>query len=378
MNTTITAFNPKSLHIMILGNDERSQGLITALQKLGITSITVIPSPQTSTSLSELIAQVRPQFFVPMVEMSFPIDIEPTVTVIPNSNALGKVMNRRQLRQLAAEELDLPTARYAFAKSYNELQFQINRGIGYPCIVKPIISTGGKGHSVVKEAEEVKPAWELAITIGGMTEMAVMVEEFIQFDYEMVQLTVRAPNAWGEIVTHFCEPIGYLHKEGHYVESWQPQQMTPTALHQSREMAKKITAKLGDNSLFALEFLVKGDHVWFNELTPYPHRAGMVTMMTQGQNQFDLHARAFLGLPVDTTCRGAGASTVIYSDKHSDNLTIEGMPEALSVATADIYLFQKEKILPKQPLGITLASGQNIHEARQRANAATSRIRVAQ
>lgn len=390
-----TPLSQSAIRVMLLGSNELSKEVMIALQRFSVEVIALdsdssapghqiahrshIINMTDANALRELIVQERPHFLVPeneAIATELLADIEPDglTTVIPSARAATQSMNRDALRQLAAEQLDLPTARYAFASSYNELQMQINRGVGYPSIVKPIKSISGKGHSIVKGPEDVKAAWHHAMDSSPDNCTSVIVEEFIQFDYEMILLTVRAIGAAGKIETHFCEPIGYLKKQCEYVESWQPQRMTPATLHHAREAAKKITDDLGGVGLFGLEFFVKGDKVWLNEVCPYPHYAGMVTMATQAQNQFELHARALLGLPVSTVLDKQGACAVIFSEVDAENIVFEGVDEALQVAGTDLCLFGQSDAKEKQRMGVTLATGQNILEARQRATFSASLV----
>ncbi|HDN25986.1 MAG TPA: formate-dependent phosphoribosylglycinamide formyltransferase [Thioploca sp.] len=391
-----TPLSQSATRVMLLGCGELGKEVIMALQRFGVETIAVdgylhAPGHQVAhrshvvdlsnaDALYELVAQERPHFLVPeseaiATELLVEIEQDGLTKVIPTARAASVSMNREALRQLAAEELDLPTVRYAFAKSYNELQMQINRGVGYPCLVKPMRSTSGKGHSEVKGPEDVKAAWNYAMDSSGDNCSSVIVEEFIKFDYEITLLTVRAFGAAGEIETHFCEPIGYLKKQGHYVESWQPQRMTPASLHYARELAKKLTESLGGVGVFGVELLVKGDKVWFNEVCPYPHYAGMVTMATQAQNQFELHARALLGLSVSTVLREQGTCATIFGGVDADNVVFEGIDEALQVAGTDLRLFGKLHAQEKRRMGVMLATGQNIIEARQRATFAANLVR---
>lgn len=394
-----TPFEPSVTKIMLLGAGELGKEMILALQQIGIPEIiavdqnshapgfqvahhTHIIDMANAHALHELVTQEQPHIIMLeneaiATETLVKLEQEGITKVIPTARAAFLTMNRKNLRQWVAEKLDLPTSRYAFAHSYNELQMQINLGIGYPCIVKPIISSSGKGHLVVKSAEDVKAAWDFAMSVNKTNETTVIVEEFIQFDYEITLLTIRTFNNAGRIETLFCEPIGYLHKQGNYVESWQPQRMTPTSLHYVHQMAQKLTDDLGGLGIFGVEFFIKGDKVWFNEITPYPHKTGMVTMVTQVQNQFEIQARALFGLSISTTLRGQpGASAIIYSNIETNEVSFEGIDEALQIPTTNIHLFEKHHAFVKQCMGVALANGQNIHEARQRATLAASKVQV--
>jgi phosphoribosylglycinamide formyltransferase 2 len=288
-------------------------------------------------------------------------------TVIPTVKAVQLTMNREGIRRLAAEELKLPTSPYAFARSESELQTAIDQGIGYPCFIKPTMSSSGKGQSRITNASEVKSAWDYAASGGRVNQGVVIVEGQIDFDYEITLLTVRAKNAQGEITTYFCDPIGHLQEKGDYVESWQPQAMTAAALAESKRIAQAVTDSLGGLGLFGVELFVKQDKVWFSEVSPRPHDTGMVTMASQRFSEFDLHARAILGLPVDVSLREPAASAVIYGGQDSLSLVFEDIDKALAVPNSDIRLFGKPESFPRRRMGVALATGKDVAEARQRA-----------
>jgi phosphoribosylglycinamide formyltransferase 2 len=283
-------------------------------------------------------------------------------------------MNREGIRRLAAEALGLPTSPYKFADSLEELQAAIDGGIGYPCVVKPVMSSSGKGQSKLDGPADVKTAWEYAASGSRVNQGRVIVEGFIDFDYEITQLTVRAIGADGKIATHFCEPIGHVQVHGDYVESWQPMAMTPLALQRSRDIAKKVTDDLGGQGIFGVELFVKGDMVWFSEVSPRPHDTGMVTMCSQRFNEFELHARAILGLPVDAALRAPGASAVIYGQLDEKGIAFTGVDEALRVPESDIRLFGKPESFKKRRMGVALATGRDTDEARARAKLAASKV----
>jgi phosphoribosylglycinamide formyltransferase 2 len=283
-------------------------------------------------------------------------------------------MNREGIRRLAAEKLWLPTSPYKFADSLEELQTAIDGGIGYPCIVKPVMSSSGKGQSKVNNAGEVNASWEYAASGSRVNQGRVIVEGFIAFDYEITQLTVRAIGSDGEIATHFCEPIGHVQVHGDYVESWQPQVMSGLALQRAREIAEKVTDDLGGLGIFGVELFVKGDQVWFSEVSPRPHDTGMVTMCSQRFNEFELHARAILGLPVDASLREPGASAVIYGQLEEKGIAFSGVGDALCVPYSDIRLFGKPESFKKRRMGVALATGKDTGEARARAKLAASKV----
>jgi phosphoribosylglycinamide formyltransferase 2 len=381
---------------MLLGSGELGKEVIIALQRLGVEVIAVdryknAPGHQVAhraytidmtddKALRDLIALEKPHLIVPEIEAlntNTLADIEAAgiATVIPTVKAVQLTMNREGIRRLAAEELNLPTSPYAFARSEADLQAAIDAGIGYPCFIKPTMSSSGKGQSRITNASEVKTAWDYAATGGRVNQGVVIVEGQIDFDYEITLLTVRAKNAQGEIQTYFCEPIGHLQEKGDYVESWQPQAMAAAALVESKRIAKAVTDSLGGLGLFGVELFIKGDHVWFSEVSPRPHDTGMVTMCSQRFSEFDLHARAILGLPVDVSLREAGASAVIYGQHASQNLIFDGVDAALAVPNSDIRLFGKPESFVKRRMGVALATGNNIAEARERAKLAASLVK---
>jgi phosphoribosylglycinamide formyltransferase 2 len=331
-------------------------------------------------ALRALIEKEQPHLVVPEIEaIATPalveLEKEGRATVIPTARAAFLTMNREGIRRLAAEELGLPTSKYQFASSLEELQAACD-AVGYPCFVKPVMSSSGKGQSKLKSSAEVRTAWDYAQSAGRVANARVIAESLIDFDFEITQLTVRALGANGEIETHFCAPIGHVQVDGDYVESWQPQAMTETALERAREIAQSVTAALGGLGIFGVELFVKGDQVWFSEVSPRPHDTGMVTMATQAQNEFELHARAILGLPVDTTLRNAGASAVIYGGLEAKGIGFTGVDEALRVHGTDIRLFGKPESFTKRRMGVALASGKDTDQARERAKLAASLVKT--
>ncbi len=390
-----TPLSANATRVMLLGSGELGKEVIIALQRLGVEVIAVdryknAPGHQVAhraytidmtddQALRDLIAQEKPHLIVPEIEAlntSTLADIEAAgiATVIPTVKAVQLTMNREGIRRLAAEELNLPTSPYAFARSEADLQAAIDAGIGYPCFIKPTMSSSGKGQSRITNASEVKTAWDYAATGGRVNQGVVIVEGQIDFDYEITLLTVRAKNAVGDIQTYFCEPIGHLQEKGDYVESWQPQAMTSGALAESKRIAKAVTDSLGGLGLFGVELFIKGDKVWFSEVSPRPHDTGMVTMCSQRFSEFDLHARAILGLPVDVSLREVGASAVIYGGHATQNLIFTGVEAALAVPNSDIRLFGKPESFVKRRMGVALATGTDINEARSRAKLAASLV----
>ena len=393
-----TPLSPSATRVMLLGSGELGKEVIIALQRLGVEVIAVdryenAPGQQVAhraytidmtddAALRALIAKEKPHLIVPEIEAlntATLADIEAAgmATVIPTVKAVQLTMNREGIRRLAAEELGLPTSPYAFAHSEAELQSAIDAGIGYPCFIKPTMSSSGKGQSRITQASEVKTAWDYAASGGRVNQGVVIVEGQIAFDYEITLLTVRAKNAQGELQTYFCEPIGHVQKNGDYVESWQPQAMTANALKASQHIAKTITDSLCGLGLFGVDLFVTKDQVWFSEVSPRPHDTGMVTMCSQRLSEFELHARAILGLPVDTSMTQTGASAVIYGGVDSKNLSYDGLEAALSVPNSDIRLFGKPESFARRRMGVALATGTDVDEARIRAKLAASLVKPA-
>lgn len=391
-----TPLSPSATKVMLLGSGELGKEVIIALQRLGVEVIAVdryanAPGHQVAhrhhvinmadaKALRALVEQERPHFIVPEIEAIATdelVDIEEDglAIVIPTARAAWLTMNREGIRRLAAEELDLPVSPYAFANSLDEMRAAIDEGIGYPCIVKPVMSSSGKGQSKVNGPDELEAAWNYAASGGRVDQGRVIVEGFIRFDYEITQLTVRARGANGEVETHFCEPIGHVQVNGDYVESWQPQVMSPAALKAARGMAKAVTDNLGGLGIFGVELFIRGDQVWFSEVSPRPHDTGMVTMCTQRLNEFELHARAILGLPVDVSLHRPGASAVIYGGLDAKGIAFEGVDEALRVPESDIRLFGKPEAFPRRRMGVALASADTVDEARRRAREAAFRVK---
>lgn len=393
-----TPLSPSATRVMLLGSGELGKEVIIALQRLGCEVIAVdryanAPGHQVAhrahvidmtdpQALHALVERERPHLIVPEIEAIATealAKIEKTglAKVIPTVNAVQLTMNREGIRRLAAEELGLPTSRYAFAESLVELQAAIDGGIGYPCFVKPVMSSSGKGQSRVTSPGEVAAAWDYAASGGRVDKGKVIVEGQIDFDYEITLLTVRALNAKGEVETSFCEPIGHVQVKGDYVESWQPQAMSPKALEQSREIARKVTERLGGLGLFGVELFIRGDAAWFSEVSPRPHDTGMVTMTSQKFNEFELHARAILGLPVNVQLRQPGASAVIYGQLEARGIAFEGLEKALAVPESDVRLFGKPESFARRRMGVALATGENTGQARERAKLAASLVRPA-
>ncbi|UJP06257.1 MAG: formate-dependent phosphoribosylglycinamide formyltransferase [Nitrosomonas sp.] len=396
-NQTIigTPLSPTATKVMLLGSGELGKEVIIALQRLGVETIAVDRYPNApghqvahrahvinmadGQALRALIEQEHPHIIVPEIEAiatDMLIDIEQSgiAIVIPTARAAQLTMNREGIRRLAAETLNLPTSPYAFADSLDELRTTIDTSIGYPCIVKPVMSSSGKGQSRIDRTDEVEAAWQYAASGSRVDQGRVIVEGVIHFDYEITQLTVRAFNEQGTIQTYFCEPIGHVQVHGDYVESWQPQAMTPTALRRARDIARTITDNLGGLGIFGVELFIQGDDVWFSEVSPRPHDTGMVTMCSQKQSEFDLHARAILGLPVNTSLLAPGASAVIYGQLEAEGIAFSGVADALRVPQSDVRLFGKPESFKRRRMGVALVNGATTDEARSRAKLAASCI----
>jgi len=381
---------------MLLGSGELGKEVLIALQRLGVETIAVdryadAPGQQVAhhahtismsdpAQLKALIEAERPMLVVPEIEaiatpMLQELEDAGVVQVIPTARAARLTMDREGIRRLAAETLRVPTSPYQFCDSLQELQAAIDAGIGYPCIVKPVMSSSGKGQSKIDGPADVQKAWDYAMAGGRVSHGRVIVEGFIDFEYEITLLTVRARDSAGEIRTHFCEPIGHVQVSGDYVESWQPQPMATQALQRAQDIALAVTGNLGGQGLFGVELFVKGDEVWFSEVSPRPHDTGMVTMVTQWQNEFELHARAILGLPVDTTLKSPGASAVIYGGVDAEGIVFDGVAEALAVPGTDIRLFGKPESFVKRRMGVALAHAANVDAARSKAKQAAASVK---
>jgi len=393
-----TPLSPTAVKVMLLGAGELGKEVIIELQRLGVETIAVdryanAPGQQVAHRahviemtdarvLRALVEQERPALIVPEIEAIATdelvrIENDGLATVIPTAFAAHTTMNRERIRRLAAEELHLPCSPYAFAWSYEELEAAVAR-IGFPCFVKPVMSSSGKGQSRLKSSGDVAKAWDKALTAGRVHEARVIVEGEVAFDFEVTQLTVRASDQNGGVATHFCEPIGHLQVDGDYVESWQPQPMRKAALEEGREIARKITDALGGFGIFGVELFVKGDDVWFSEVSPRPHDTGLVTLVSQFQSEFALHARAILGLPVSTDLKSPGASAVIYGGMDAKGIAFEGVAEALSILGTELRLFGKPESFRKRRMGVALARAATIDEARTRAKQAASLVKTSQ
>ena len=389
-----TALTPGATRAMFLGSGELGKEVVIALQRYGVEVIAVdrypnAPAQQVAhrahvidmtdpAALKALIEREQPHFIVPEIEAIATealadIEAEGRAVVIPTARAVRLTMNREGIRRLAAEQLGLPTSPFVFADTLESLR-QAAETVGYPCFVKPIMSSSGKGQSMLRSAADVEAAWSYSQAGGRVKNAKVIVEGKVEFDYEITLLTVRALNERGEPETQFCEPIGHRQEQGDYVESWQPQAMSSAASAEARRIARAVTDNLGGRGLFGVELFVRGDRVWFSEVSPRPHDTGMVTMITQAQSEFELHARAVLGLPVSTALRNVGASAVIYGRIEGEGVAFTGLERALAVPETEVRLFGKPVAFPRRRMGVALAAGDSVDSARERAREAAARV----
>lgn len=389
-----TPLSPNATKVMLLGSGELGKEVIIALQRLGVEVIAVDRYPNApghqvahrahvinmadGAALAALIEQERPDLVVPEIEAIATdtlaaLEQAGKITCVPTARAAQLTMNREGIRRLAAETLGLATSPYRFASSLAELQ-AATAEIGFPCVIKPVMSSSGKGQSKIDSAAEVAAAWDYAAAGSRVDAGRVIVEGFIDFDYEITLLTVRSIASDGQIQTQFCDPIGHVQVQGDYVESWQPCAMQPLALQRARDIAAKVTGDLGGLGLFGVELFVKGDMVWFSEVSPRPHDTGMVTMATQVQSEFELHAKAILGLPVNVALRSAGASAVIYGQHNAAGIVFEGVAAALAIPGTDLRLFGKPESFARRRMGVALASADDVATARERAKQAAALV----
>ncbi len=398
MSVTIgTPLQSSAFKVLLLGSGELGKEVVISLQRIGVEVHAAdrydhAPAMQVAhysytlnmadpVELKKLIEDVKPHLIVPEIEaiateVLLEIERNQTATVIPSAKAVNLTMNREGIRRLAAEELGLPTSAYRFAESLESFRAACD-DIGYPNFVKPVMSSSGKGQSRVKSFEEVDAAWEYAQTGGRVNQGKVIVESQIDFDFEITLLTVRAKNPQtGQIETHYCDPIGHRQDAGDYVESWQPQPMTDAALAESKRIANKVTTALGGCGIFGVELFVKGDHVWFSEVSPRPHDTGLVTLASQFQSEFELHARAILGLPVNTARHSVAASAVIYAGTDANNLSFDQLNTALSHPDTDLRLFGKPEGFKRRRMGVATARAETTDAARTLAQQAADQVHV--
>jgi len=390
-----TPLSPTAVKVMLLGSGELGKEVAIELQRLGCEVIAVDRYPDApamqvahrshvivmtdAKALRGLVEAERPHLIVPEIEAIATdelvrIEAAGLAIVIPTARAAQLTMNREGIRRLAAEQLGLPTSAYAFASTEAELAAGAAK-VGFPCFVKPVMSSSGKGQSYVETPDAIAAAWRYALESGRVEQARVIVEGLVAFDFEITQLTVRWLGPDGQVVTSFCDPIGHRQVKGDYVESWQPQSMTPAALAESRRIAGQVTAELGGVGIFGVELFVQGGEVLFSEVSPRPHDTGLVTLVTQYQSEFAIHARAILGLPVDVTLREPGASAVIYGGLDAKGIAFDGVAEALTVPGADLRLFGKPESFLRRRMGVALARAKDTDEARARAAEAAAKVR---
>ena len=394
MTTIGTPLSPRATKVMLLGSGELGREVLIALQRLGVETIAVdryenAPGQQVAhhartitmsdpDALRTLIEAERPDLVVPEIEaIATPaleaLEAEGVVRVIPTARAARLTMDREGIRRLAAETLGLQTSPYRFCDSLEELQAAVG-DIGYPCVVKPVMSSSGKGQSTVRDARDIAAAWDYAVANMRGDRARVIVEEFIDFDYEITLLTIR--HAGG---ISFCPPIGHRQERGDYQESWQPTPMSTQALADAEAMAAKVVDNLGGHGLFGVEFFVRGEEVIFSELSPRPHDTGMVTLISQNLSEFDLHARAILGLPLpEVRLLAPSASAVILAERDSTDFRFEGLADALATpgGDVDVRLFGKPSTRPYRRMGVALASAGSADEARALAAKAAAAVRI--
>lgn len=400
MSVTIgTPLQSSAYKVLLLGSGELGKEVVISLQRLGVEVHAAdrydhAPAMQVAhysytlnmadaVELKQLINQIQPHLIVPEIEaiateVLLEIEAQNIATVIPSAKAVNLTMNREGIRRLAAEELGLPTSAYRFADSLESFRAACD-DVGYPNFVKPVMSSSGKGQSRVTRFDEVDAAWEYAQTGGRVNQGTVIVESQIDFDFEITLLTVRAKNPeTGEIETSYCDPIGHRQDSGDYVESWQPQPMTPAALEESKRIANKVTTALGGCGIFGVELFVKGDKLWFSEVSPRPHDTGLVTLASQFQSEFELHARAILGLPVNTARHSVAASAVIYAGVDGRNLSFSGLNLALADGNTDLRLFGKPEGFKRRRMGVATARAETIEQARELALQVANQVSVNQ
>ncbi|PTT50886.1 formate-dependent phosphoribosylglycinamide formyltransferase [Aeromonas sp. HMWF015] len=387
-----TATRPGATRALLLGSGELGKEVAIELQRFGIEVIAAdrypnAPAMQVAhaahvldmldgNALHALVAEVKPDLIIPEIEAIATDTLaaleQEGVKVVPNARATQLTMNREGIRRLAAETLGLPTSPYRFAQSKEEFVAAVE-AIGLPCVVKPVMSSSGKGQSVLRDLAKLDESWTYAQEGGRAGRGKVIVEGFVPFEYEITLLTVRAVDG-----IHFCEPIGHRQEDGDYRESWQPQVMSELALARSKEVAAKVVEALGGYGLFGVELFIKGDEVWFSEVSPRPHDTGMVTLISQDLSEFALHVRAILGLPVGTiTQYGPSASAVVLREGHSQNIRYQGIGEALAlVPGAQLRLFGKPEIAGRRRLGVALARADDCQDAVENAKAVAAKVEV--
>ena len=389
MTTLGTPLSPSGTRLLLLGAGELGKEVAIEAQRLGVEVIAAdryanAPAMQVAhrshvlnmldpVALRELVLREQPTLIVPEIEaIATPALLElerEGFRVIPTARAARLTMDREGIRRLAAEELGLATSPYRFADTLDDYRAAVAT-IGFPCVVKPVMSSSGKGQSVVRGADDVLPAWEYAQAGGRAGAGRVIVEGFVRFDYEITLLTVRSIGG-----TSFCAPIGHLQVDGDYRESWQPQPMSERALARAQQIARAVTDNLGGAGIFGVELFVQGDDVWFSEVSPRPHDTGLVTLASQDLSEFALHARAILGLPVPVIRQlGPSASCAVLLEGESRDVRFHGVEQALTEPDTQLRLFGKPEVRGKRRMGVTLARGATLEEARDKARRAAAAV----
>lgn len=391
-----TPFSVTATRVLLCGSGELGKEVVIELQRLGCEVIAVdryanAPAMQVADrchvinmldgeALRGVIESEKPHLVVPEIEAIATDTLaeleKEGINIVPSARATQLTMNREGIRCLAAETLNIPTSTYEFAATESEFNHAVKK-IGLPCLVKPIMSSSGKGQSFVKTEAEISRAWQYAQEGGRSGKGKVIVEGFVDFDFEITLLTIRHNDENNNIVTSFCAPIGHRQADGDYQESWQPQQMSEAALKQAQEIAKLVTDNLGGKGLFGVELFIKGDAVIFSEVSPRPHDTGLVTLISQDLSEFALHARAILGLPIPNIClHRASASSVLLVEGDSTQMQFGNLNLALQQADTQLRLFGKPAVSGKRRLGVALARAENVEEARKHANAVIEKITV--
>ncbi|RMJ03782.1 Phosphoribosylglycinamide formyltransferase 2 [Marinobacter litoralis] len=386
-----TPLTPNATRVLFCGSGELGKEVVIELQRFGVEVIAIdryanAPAMQVAhrshvvdmldgSALRQIVELEKPDLIVPEIEAIATAELvkleQEGYRVVPTARAVHLTMNREGIRRLAAEELKVPTSPYRFAGSHEEYLAAVKE-VGMPLVVKPVMSSSGKGQSTVKTDSDIEPAWEYAQSGGRAGRGRVIVEGFVDFDYEITLLTVKHRDG-----ISFCDPIGHLQEDGDYRESWQPHPMSPTAFERSTEIARSVVNDLGGYGIYGVELFVKGDEVWFSEVSPRPHDTGLVTLMSQDLSEFALHARAILGLPVPAIRQqGPTASAVILPEGDSESVSYTGLGDALSEPDTQIRLFGKPELKGRRRMGVALAHGSTIDDARARAVAVASKVKV--
>ena len=386
-----TPLSPHATRVVLLGGGELGKEVVIEFQRLGCEVVVVDRYPNSPAmqvahrshvcdmldvrELRSVIESENPNYIVPEIEaIATDVLVEMSdegFIIVPSATGVSLTMNRRGIRDLAARELQIPTSDYRFADNKVDFDQAVDE-IGLPCIVKPVMSSSGKGQTMVSRREDADSAWEIAHTDTRGSAEAVIVEGFIDFDYEITLLTIKQSDR-----TTFCDPIGHRQSEGDYQESWQPQPMSPTALTRCQSYAKQISDRLGGRGLFGAEFFIKGDDVWFSEISPRPHDTGLVTLISQDLSEFHLHVRAILGLPIPRIRQlGPSASAVVLGRGNSNDIRYANLDRVLAETDTELRLFGKPRVSGKRRLGVVLARDSSIEDARRKASRAVAEIRL--